>query len=98
MKYRTLRLKRVWIPALVVAVFGVGGWAWAVWGRTYADPSDLPYTVGQASIESHHFAPAYGTRVRFAASPQAAFARARREDKPVLLLHLSGRFESSDMT
>ena len=98
MKYRALRLKRVWIPSLVLAFVGMGGWAWAQWGRSYTEPSDLPYTVGQPSIEAHHFAPRYGTQVRFASSPQAAFAQARREVKPVLLLHLSGRFESSDMT
>ena len=98
MTYRTLRLKRVWIPALLLAISGGAGWAWAAWGRTYDDPIDLPYTVGRPSIESHHFAPCYGTRVRFAASPEAAFARAGREDKLVLLLHLSGNFESSDMT
>lgn len=98
MKYRSLRLKRVWIPALVSAILGMAGWAWAAWTRTYSDPSELPYTVGSPSVESFHFTTTYGTKVRFEASPQAACARAKREEKLVLLLHLSGRFESSDLT
>ena len=43
-------------------------------------------------------APYFGTKVRFETSPEAAFARARREGKLVLLLHLSGEFRSSETT
>ena len=98
MKYRVLRRKGVWIPAVAVAALGIAGGAWAVWGSPYTDLSQLPSRVVAPSAESRHRPPCYGTLVRFEQSTAAAFARAKREDKLVLVLHLSGRFGSSETT
>ena len=35
----------------------------------------------------------HGTLVNWEASPEAAFERAKREGRPVFVLHLSGNFE-----
>ena len=98
MLFRALRLKRVWIPALVLIGLGIAGWAWASSRPRFVDPSELSYTAGRPSAASFHSAPYYGTKVRFEESAPAAFARAEQENKLVLLLHLSGRFGSSEMT
>ena len=98
MLFRALRLKRIWIPALVLIGLGIAGWAWASQGRRYVNPSELSYTAGRPSAASLHSAPYYGTKVRFEDSARTAFLRAEQENKLVLLLHLSGRFGSSEMT
>lgn len=72
MLYRTLRLKRIWIPALLLTSLGIAGWAWAARGPKYTDPSQVPYTAGRPSPGSLHSAPSYGTRVSFEDSTQAA--------------------------
>lgn len=97
MKYRWLRRKRVWIPA-AAALLGITVWAWAVWSSPFTDLSQLPSKVVPPSADSLLSAPCYGTRVRFESSAKAAYARAGREDRLVLLLHLSGRFGSSETT
>lgn len=93
-----LRRKWVWISMIALAAIEVAGWAWADLTREYSDPSELPYTAATPSAGSLHSAPSYGTKVRFENSARSAFARAGREDKLVLLLHLSGRFSSSETT
>lgn len=40
----------------------------------------------------------YGTSVHFEKSPSEAATRARKEEKLVLVLHISGHFENSDFT
>lgn len=97
MKYRRLLRKRIWIPAAVVAILGIAGVLWAC-SPTYTDLSQLPSTIVPPSSESFHSPPYYGTRVRFEASAQVAVDRAQRENKLILLLHLSGRFGSSETT
>lgn len=94
----TLRLKRVWIPLLGLTGLAAGGWTWASSYFGPIDPASLPFTPGTPSSASRHAAPNYGTLVRFEPSPADAFARARQEGKLVLLLHLSGNFDSSETT
>lgn len=93
--------RRVWIAAAAVVALEAAAWIWFP-GYRYVDgvidPTSLPYEEGIPSEDSRHPAPFYGTRVRFEPSAPAAFARAAREGKLVLLLHLSGRFESSNTT
>ena len=98
MKVRSLRRKRVWIPAVALLTLGIAAGPWAGWSTKYTDLSQLPSKIVAPSADSLRSAPFYGTRVRFEDSAKAAFARARREDKLVLLLHLSGRFGSSETT
>ncbi len=98
MRFPTLRRKRVWIPALVVSALGIGGWVWADRSPRYIDPRELAYEPGVPSSASLRAAPYYGTKVRFLASADEACAQAAREDKLVLVLHLSGRFGSSETT
>ncbi len=86
------------IGALVAGGLSVAGGVWASRGPRYVDPSELPYTAAAPSPGSLHAAPFFGTKLRFEDSPAAAFMRAEREDKLVLLLHLSGRFGSSETT
>ena len=40
----------------------------------------------------------YGTSVRFEKSPKEAAKRALKEEKLVMVLHISGLFENSDFT
>lgn len=98
MTLRTLRRKRVWIPALAGIALAVTAYATTGSGPRYREPSELPYTVAEPCAASLQPAPYYGTKVAFEESPQAAFNRAKRENKLVLLLHLSGRFGSSETT
>lgn len=98
MMFPTFRRKKVWIPALAAAVLGIAGWLWPSRGPGYADPSQIPFTEGAPSAASLRAAPFYGTRVRFVDSAPEAFARAQEENKLVLVLHLSGRFGSSETT
>ncbi len=95
---RLIRRKKIWVPALVLATLGIAGWAWAARGPTYTDPDQVPYTAVVPSAASLHPGPYYGTKAWFLASAEDAFARARVEDKLVLVLHLSGRFGSSETT
>ena len=105
MLLRVVRLKRTWIYAVAAVSLGVTWYALSSSGRTYANPAPLPYvpvevpfTAGAPSADSLRSAPTYGTKIHFEDSAALAFARAEREDKLVLLLHLSGRFGSSEMT
>ncbi len=98
MLFRTLRRRRVWISALVVTSLGLAAWVLASGGPEYTDPSQIPFSEGIPSQTSLHSAPHFGTKVRFLPSVQDACARAALENKLVLLLHLSGRFGSSETT
>ena len=94
-----LRLKRAWIYAAVVAVLVIiGVERLDSWPTTTVNPSTLAFTAGAPSAASLRSAPTYGTRITFEDSAALAFARAEREDKLVLLIHLSGRFGSSETT
>jgi hypothetical protein len=40
----------------------------------------------------------YGTSVKFYSSPSAAATRAKKDEKLVMVLHVSGNFENPDFT
>ena len=42
--------------------------------------------------------PRHGTSIDFVDSPKAAAAQAKREEKLVLILHISGHFEDASLT
>ena len=98
MRFRMLLRKRVWMPVVAVACLGIGGWVWAASDPRPIDPSELSFSAAEATGGSLHPSPYYGTRVRFMGSVGDAYRRATLEDKLVLVLHLSGRFGSSETT
>ena len=57
-------------------------------GGTWSDPGEVPVVYGET----------LGTHVGWEADHDVAFARAKAEGKLVLMLHLSGNFESFEDT
>ena len=74
--------------ALLIAVVGA-----VAWGLPPEPPGGA-----RSAAPFRDKRPTCGTQVRFEESAEAAFARAQREDKLVLLLHLSGDFSSPEKT
>jgi hypothetical protein len=65
----------------------------ALWGPALASAADGKATGPEAATCN-----TYGTRVEFEKSPTAAATRAAKEEKLVLVLHISGLFEDPDFT
>jgi hypothetical protein len=76
---------------LLRAAAGLGmGFALLAWGLPAAPATDAKAEEGSCS--------AHGTSVSFFDSPSAAAQRAKKEQKLVMVLHVSGNFETPDFT
>ena len=76
---------------LLRAAAGLGmGLALLAWGVPAGQAADAKAEEGSCS--------AHGTSVSFFDSPSAAAQRAKKEQKLVLVLHVSGNFENPDFT
>ncbi len=76
---------------LLRAAAGLGmGLALLAWGLPTAPAADAKAEEGSCS--------AHGTSVSFFDSPSAAAQRAKKEQKLVMVLHVSGNFETPDFT
>ena len=67
---------------------------WLAGGPAGADAKDKPSKASQAETCTGDF----GTSVHFEKSPSDAAKRALKEEKLVMVLHISGYFEDSDFT
>ena len=104
MQLNVARWNRKWYWVALFVVVGMTGFAFVgspVVGSA-ADvlqpPKPIAFTKGKPSAASLRAAPTFGTKITFEETTELAFERAKREYKLVLLLHLSGRFGSSEMT
>ena len=61
-------------------------------------PAAAPAADGNAKGSGAATCNTYGTRVEFEKSPSAAATRAAKEEKLVMVLHVSGIFENPDFT
>ena len=76
---------------LLRAAAGLGmGLALLAWGMPAGQTADTKAEEGSCS--------AHGTSVSFFDSPSAAAQRAKKEQKLVMVLHVSGNFEKSEET
>ena len=66
----------------------------AVWGALATRADDQPKGLGLGTPTCK----AYGTAVVFAKSPSEAAKLAAKEEKLVMVLHISGIFEDPDLT
>jgi hypothetical protein len=86
-------MRRLLAKAAIVAALGGG-----IVGVASADVTSklagkaLPKSEGGATCGRH------GTAVEFVPTPNDAAAQARREQKLVLVLHVSGHFETPEFT
>jgi hypothetical protein len=67
---------------------------WLAGGPAGAEAKDKATKASQAEVCNGDF----GTSVHFEKSPSDAAKRALKEEKLVLVLHISGHFEDSDLT
>ena len=76
---------------LLRAAAGLGmGFALLAWGVPAGQAADAKAEEGTCSR--------HGTNVEFFDSPSAAAQRARKDQKLVMVLHISGNFENPDFT
>ncbi len=61
-------------------------------------PAAAPAADGNAKGSEAATCNTYGTRVEFEKSPSAAAKRAAKEEKLVMVLHISGIFEDPGLT
>jgi len=76
---------RLWDKALAVAAVAVFGLAGPVAGKSPAPPKEP--ACGE-----------YGTSVHFEDTPADAARQAKKEEKLVMVLHVSGHFEDPKLT
>ena len=104
MQLNVARWNRTWTWVALFVVVGMTGFAFV--GSPEAGPAPdrlqpqkpIAFTKGKPTAASLRAAPTFGTKITFEETTELAFERAKREDKLVLILHLSGRFGSSEMT
>ena len=113
MRLKMARWNRTWVWVALFVMVGLAGFASVgnviapVAGMVVGPPvleellqpqKPMAFTKGKPSAASLRAAPTFGTKITFEETTELAFERAKREDKLVLVLHLSGRFGSSEMT